>query len=361
MPLVNKALRILFEEQLEFRLGDGTPVDGSVYIGETEFLPVETLHDDEAAYQSEFNTWLDQAWHPEQQERRGRILALQGNAKRFADLRDAVTKDQVVPVVGSGMSAPSGLPTWSDLLRKISRVTRIEAAKLEALLGASAFEEAADLIASETNRNLLDERVEHDLRVDDPRTIDGAVRLLPERFPNLVITTNLDDLLEQLYGRCGLEFDHILTGTEIARYRQMKTSSQRFLLKLHGDCRRAEGRVLLTSEYEAAYSPGSVVRDELALLCRTNHLLFLGCSLGPDRTVGLIDAVAESDRRMPRHYALLALPDSEIDRIDRENFLTKRGIYPIWYEGDHDEGIGALLAGLLESAPTSRDSGARHD
>lgn len=351
---MHEALRLFFEEQIEFRLQNGTSIEGSVFIGETEFLPVETLREDKNAYQEEFNRWLDEVWFPEQRDRCSQILTLHANAKRYADLRDAVARRQVVPLVGSGMSAPSGLPTWSNLLREIRAFTKVEPAELDKLLHASAFEEAADLIASGTNPNLLNERVEHELRVDDPDLIDGAVRLLPAIFPDLVITTNLDDILEQHYRRCGMEFTRVLPGQELARYRQMKTPTQRFLLKLHGDCRRAESRVLRKGEYEAAYAPGSVTREELALLYRTNHLLFLGCSLGPDRTVHLIAEVAKSDKSMPKHFALLPVPESNVARIERENFLSERGIYPIWYDGAHDESIGALLAGLLEVTGVSK-------
>lgn len=302
---MHEALRWFFEEQIAFRLRDGTFVEGSVFIGETEFLPVETLREDKDAYQAEFSTWFDESWLPEQQDRCTQILKLHANSKRYDDLRDAVARRQVVPLVGSGMSVPTGLPTWSGLLRAIRAFTKIDLAGLEALLATAAFEEAADLIASSTNLNLLNERIEHELRVDDPGLIDGPVRLLPATFPDLVITTNLDDVLERHYRRCGREFNHVLPGADIARYRGIKTPTRRFLLKLHGDCRRAETRVLRQDEYEAAYAPGSVVREELTLLYRTNHLLFLGCSLGPDRTVQLIADVATRDRSMPKHYALL--------------------------------------------------------
>lgn len=351
---MHEALQFIFEEQIEFRLSNGTAIDGSVFIGETEFLPVETLREDEDAYRNEFNRWMDELWLPEQEDRRSQILKIQGNAKRYADLRDAVARRQVVPLVGSGMSVPSGLPTWSGLLRRILEFTKIEPARLDELLQAAAFEEAADLIASGTNANLLNERVEHDLRVEVSGLINGPVRLLPAIFPDLVITTNLDEVLEQHYHRCGCDFTHVLAGQEVARYRQMKTPTQRFLLKLHGDCRRAENRVLLKTEYEAAYAPGSITREELSLLYRTNNLLFLGCSLGPDRTVHLVAEVAQSDKNMPKHYALLALTDSNEARVDRENFLTERGIYPIWYDGAHDESIAALLAGLLDTAGVGR-------
>jgi hypothetical protein len=338
----------LIEGQMAFRLTDGTLVYGSVFIGETEFLPVEVLRSDPDAYQAEFNAWLGDVWVPEQKERRNQLLILYGNARRYVDLRQAIARRQVVPLVGSGMSASSGLPTWCELLRRIHKFTKIDEAQLDRLLDASAFEEAAELLALGTNSNLLNERVKHDLRVDDFEIINGPVRLLPVLFPDLVITTNLDDLLEQHYRRCDREFTHVLAGSELARYRQIRGPTERFLLKLHGDCRRASSRVLLKAEYEAAYAPGRLIREELTLLYRTHCLLFLGCSLGPDRTVQLVAEVASGDKNMPKHYAVLAVPDSDEKRIDRENFLTERGIYPISYDGTHDEAIMALLAGLLE-------------
>jgi len=347
---MHPALKNLFEEQVGFRLEDGTPLDGSVFIGGTEFVPVETLRDDSDAYRAEFDTWFDEIWKPEQEERRSQLLKIPGNAKRYADLSQAVERQQVIPLIGSGMTVPSGCPKWSDLLREIQKFTIIDQTRLDALLNASAFEEAADLLASGTNPNLLNERIEHTLRIDDPRLISGPIRLLPAIFPKLVVTTNLDDLLEQLYSQCDGAFDHVLAGFDLARFRQIKNPVDRFLLKLHGDCRRPDTRVLLSREYKKAYAKGELIREELALLYRLNNLLFMGCSLGPDRTVELIADVAKSDKNMPKHYAFLRLPSADETRIERENFLSKRGIYPIWYVGEHDECIMALLAGLVKAA-----------
>ena len=147
------ALRSFFKEQIQFRLRDGTEVDRGVFIGSTEFLPVEVLRDDPDAFREEFDLWLAEVWKPEQQQRRDEILTLHGNEKRYADLRAAVGRQHVVPFVGSGMSVPSGLPTWSGLLRKISQFTQCDRAALERLLESFLFEEAADLLASGTTRD----------------------------------------------------------------------------------------------------------------------------------------------------------------------------------------------------------------
>jgi hypothetical protein len=347
---MDSILQRFFEEQVQFRLRDGTEVDGGVFIGGSAFLPLEVLQQYPAAYRAEFDIWLSEIWKPEQQQRLAEILAVYANKKRYTDLLEAVRRQQVVPFVGSGMSVTSGLPTWSNLLRKIQEYTTCDAVVLERLLENCQFEEAADLIAAATNPKLLAERVEHDLRIDDPSTICGAVSLLPNVFSSLVITTNLDSVLESIYQRCNLSFDHILAGPDLARYRTLKSPKSRFLLKLHGDCKRGSDRVLLSEEYDATYSANSVIREELTLLYRLNHILFVGCSLGADRTVRLIGETAATDVNMPKHFCFLLAPDNRT-RIERENFLTQHGIYPIWYGPPHDDSLTALLDGLSSAVP----------
>ena len=62
----------------------------------------------------------------------------------------------------------------------------------------------------------------------------------------------------------------------------------------------------------------------------------------------LLKEIADSDRSMPRHYALLERPRTPKKTVEREHFLTERNIFPIWYDGDHDTDIEALLVGLME-------------
>ncbi len=129
-------------------------------------MPVEILREDSDAYRSESERWLNDTWLPTLEDGRDALLQIDGNSKRYTDLLHAVERRQVIPLIGSGMSVASGCPTWSNLLRKIRDFTKIDVAALEKLLSAGGFEEAADLIASGTNPNLLNERVEHDLRIE---------------------------------------------------------------------------------------------------------------------------------------------------------------------------------------------------
>lgn len=350
---MHPALKQLFEAQLAFQQEDGAVIPGNVYLGRAEFSPVKTLGMDPVTYTDECNRWLDEVWHPDQTRLRNRLLTLWGNAGRYTDLLNTIQRDQLVPFIGSGMSVPSGFPQWSDLLREIQTYTTFPAGELEALLTSSQFEEAAAKLAENAPWRLFDERIEHSLRVEDPSDIQGPISLLPA-VPHLaVITTNLDDVLEHVYTQAESDFSCVLAGADISRYRTLKDSKNRFLLKIHGDCRHSSSRVLTVEEYDSAYIRGGHPREELIMLFRNFSLLFLGCSLGPDRTVQLVQEIAFSDGHTPKHFTFLKAPNSDTERVQREHFLTERGIFPLWYDGSHDECITALLAGLLTTNGTA--------
>jgi len=337
-------LHDIFEKQIEFQKDD----DGNAVIGGAVFSPIDILKIDEIAYKDEFSNWLSERWLPEQNEILEQTLDVRANRKRFNDLCVTFKNEQLIPFIGSGMSVPTGLKPWPDFLRGIRCYSSMNEIELEKLLSHWAYEEAAEQLAATMPGRLFDERIEHNLRVDDPEDICGAVMFLPEIFDKLVLTTNLDDLQERMYELRGKRFSHILAGLSISEYRKVKATSERVLLKLHGDCRTRDGRVLGKTEYDIAYANDSPVRKELTTIYQTQSLLFLGCSLNPDRTIELLAMVAKMDPGMPKHYAFLQHPNDDKCLLQREHFLTERDIFPIWYPGDHDESIQALFVGMLQ-------------
>lgn len=337
-------LRSMFEEQIELQKDE----DGNAVIGETVFSPVAILKADADAYEDEFTRWKNERWLPDQNDLLKQILSIHANRNRFTDLCLTLKNSQLIPLVGSGMSVPTGLQSWSGFLRSIRQHSSITEMELEELLSASAYEEAADLLVSAMPSRLFDERIEHDLRIENPYKICGAIMFLPELFDKLILTTNLDDLLERMYELRGRRFSHVLSGRTIGEYRRVKATSERLLLKFHGDCRSRDGRVLGKTEYNGAYVIGSPVREELTTIYRTHSILCVGCSLNPDRTIGLLAEAAKIDPGMPKHYAFLRHPNDAEALQKREHFLTDRDIFPIWYSGDHNESIQALFVGMMQ-------------
>lgn len=345
-----KAIYALFEDELSA----GINADGNIEFpfGGTPLTPVAVLGTDNTAYQAEFRAWLNDVWLDDHRRRLDRLLKLHGNSGRFHALVDAFRADHVIPAVGSGMSKASGFPLWRDFIHELRSFTAVSEADINAMLDAGLYEEAVDRIEAEAGSHLFDERIEQSLRVIDPSSIDGPVRLLPALFPKLALSTNLDDVLEHAYAVADQRFDEVLIGPRIEQYRKLTTSNKRLLLKIHGDCREAEGKVLGVAEYDTAYAPNAPTRESLALICRSHVLLWMGCSLGVDRTVALMKDVVAGDAAAPRHYAFLRLPKDDAYRVSREKLLAERKVFPIWYDDleDEDLSILSLLVGLLDKS-----------
>lgn len=247
-----KILRALFEASLSATINPKGEVEFP-YAG-TQFPPVEVLNADPTAYDEEFKAWVNDVWLDRNRLRLKQLMTLHGNPGRFTDLCDAIVANSVIPIVGSGMSKASGFPLWRDFLHQLRQYTHVTEAELNAVLDDGQYEEAVDLLAAETGRHLFDERIEHDLRVENVSELSGPVLFLAEIFLRGVLSTNLDDVLEHVYRLNGRPFQHVLVGRDIERYRQVAASNQPMLLKIHGDCRRNDGRVLGVAEYDAAYA-----------------------------------------------------------------------------------------------------------
>jgi hypothetical protein len=337
-------LRPQFESAIEpFVEGDVVQVGRFAYTG-ADILKLAG----EDAYKQAFGDWVWEEWVPTRRERKDELLKLNSNERRFNELKKMIVSGGAIPFVGSGMSAPTGMPTWGRFLRDTCKRTKgFTVTQLEACLTAGNFEEAASRIFGAMPPQLFNECFESNFTVKPSRTIDGAVRLLPLLFESIVITTNFDGILEDVYTEGDKTFQAILHGMDVGDFRKKTVLGSRCLLKLHGNYNATHGRVLLKDEYDGFYKPTCPGREELSLIFRRGGLVFLGCSLWQDRTMALLKEVADADKNMPRHYAFLQRPKAS-KIVEREHFLTERNIFPIWYDGDHSTDVEALLVGLME-------------
>jgi hypothetical protein len=78
----------------------------------------------EDAYTQAFNDWIWEEWIPTRRDRRDELLKLNANATRYEELRKMIASGRAIPFVGSGMSQPSGMPTWASFLRTTCKQTR---------------------------------------------------------------------------------------------------------------------------------------------------------------------------------------------------------------------------------------------
>lgn len=277
------------------------------------------------------------------------------NLTRFDELKRSCQRGFVIPFVGAGMSRSAGCPEWKEYLLRLCDEAHLDADAARIRLEKAGDYEGVmnDLVAKlGVNRFNLD--FERDFKTPDE--ITGAVTLLPMLFDNSAITTNFDQVLEQVYANDSKRFVGMVTGRgQASAFFRAIPAGERYLLKLHGNLDNAAERVLDKSEYDAAYGNDGNIHDACCIpkilkrLFTSYSFLFLGCSLSADRTIQTLMKVAQQEGQdnLPHHYAILASPSDPDKKCIIDDRLAAAHISPIWFpEGEFQciEGILRLLS-----------------
>lgn len=278
------------------------------------------------------------------------ILSIRGNRHRIEDLSKVYS---LVPFIGAGMS--SGIyPMWRNFLEEFELLAD-ERVHLNKLIDLGEFEEAASYIFSLSKRGFVETVKE----VFSPKHLEGkvfspALRILPKLTDGMILTTNLDELLENVWQHEGKNFDAIITPDYEDQFNQAIANNSRFLVKLHGTVKESSKYVLTKEQYNEYYGVNSndtidfnkpFPRD-LGRAMQAKTLLFLGCSLKNDRVLHILKQIAGWNEYV-KHYAILALADDEETTIRRERELENYGIFPIWFPDKDYNCILTILNELL--------------
>jgi hypothetical protein len=271
----------------------------------------------------------------------------------------------LIPFVGAGVGVPYGLPAWTPLLRELGSRYGIRP-EVDAHLAAAAYEEAADALVARAGREVLNARLRHlyGERALEGRRFVGVVAALVDLTRGPVITTNFDRLLELAFEAAGRPFEERLSGTQSDLFAEALHTGARYLLKLHGDVLDTRNRVLTLSEYDAHYGGRTVATIDFArslpkmleAIFGTRALLFVGCSLGPDRTRLLLRHVAARRGDLaPQHFAVLEYP-GDAEWVDRARSLGADRIAPVWYPAGRHDLIEPILASLAAEGSGAPDT-----
>lgn len=258
-------------------------------------------------------------------------------------MRAAIAGSGVTPFVGAGLSSPFGFPLWQKFLEDCSARAGVDVRKR---IARGQFEEAAEDVAAARGRAWLDREISR-VFGKVPRQKKGtAVEVVPRLARGAVVTTNFDRVLEAVFLRAGVPFDHELwSGLPLLADRALR-KKQHVLIKIHGDARTPRGRVLTRGEYDEQYAPDTPLADMLTRLFSARPVLFVGCRVESDRYLRLIR------RALPReHFAIVAAPADAASKRKRAAALARLGIRPIWYAGGEWDEITAFLE---EIAPRPR-------
>ncbi|MDY4382551.1 SIR2 family protein [Pectobacterium brasiliense] len=320
--------------------------EGVVNIAGSEFYRDEILTTlDQSGYAEAYLEWCSQR-KSDNLKKANDILAEYDLSDRFLKIKEIHSKGMLTPFVGAGLSIQSEYPAWTPFLYKMLNETNIEKSVMDDLINRGEYEKAAQLLEDNLPEGGFLEQVENKFGVE--KEIYGVIQKFPSIFQSTVITTNFDNVIERCYEYGGVSFNEILLGPEAEMLPRFLGEGKTVLLKLHGKANISKSRVLTKKEYDRHYSDSKELEKVIECISQ-NSLLFVGCSLTVDRTIKCLQSIAnrKGHENIPRHYAFLQLNDNNT-RIKRQNELRRANIYPIWYTGEHDECLEALLEKLVD-------------
>lgn len=287
---------------------------------------------------------LGESWF---QEQLGDDHWFKRNVDHFIQLVDLMAVGAVVPFVGAGISASAGFSSWKEHLRHQGKTAHIAAERIEELLAAGAYETVLEEIEAVRGREVFINEIRDEFSRNP--TIPDVVWRISELFPDTVITTNYDRLLEQSFETGEAGRVQVINGLNALEQPDPKKIT---VIKLHGDIRDPKRCILSKNQYDEAYGNGSLnlhkpIPKLLAYHYRNSSLLFLGCSLSNDRTVQVFKKIREDmgeEEEIKQHFSIEQAPETPAGIAQRNAELAKLGITPIWFEKGRYELVENLLS-----------------
>jgi hypothetical protein len=308
-----------------------------------------------------------------------RTIAHDNEVTAYHLVRQLRTPLGVIPFVGAGMSARFKFPQWAEVLRSGASVEGEEvSAAVDTKLAEGDFEAAAEILLKRSEDD-FQRRIEqaYGRKLSEAEAREGPLTQLPWLVSGPVITTNFDHVVEDVFRVSGNPFADRILGREPDRILKAIHGNTRVLIKMHGDCEDRHARTFTKEEYEENYGDSRVGLGSLLRLMFTSRpLLFLGCSLDKDRTVGILRQL-HSELGALTHYAIVAAERTEDAFRGKRQALRDLGIAPLWFPPGEFDKIETILAELvfgmsvralpgtqrvaptmLQSSPTRGNSGA---
>lgn len=296
----------------------------------------------------------------------------------FSKLVKTIKKKRIAPFVGAGLSKPCNFPLWREAIEKlVNKLEGVSTSEQRAAQPALAYLEEAKKHLSErcyievvellykNSKTHVDSFVRNTFELSANPTISGPVELLPKICDGCIITTNFDEVIETVFIKNRKPIVGYMHGTQTQNLFAAKLiQGERCILKLHGTVDNPETYIFSEAQYNDAYGNDASfdytkpLAKTLRQIFVSHSLLFLGCSLEQDRTLGLFQDVVNSKAfDIPDHFALLSKPSDHAEYLAKEELLQQAKIRPIWYpvitdedgKSDHS-GLEKLLKVAIDSA-----------
>ncbi|MEW5928946.1 MAG: SIR2 family protein [Gemmatimonadota bacterium] len=277
------------------------------------------------------------------------------------ELLHSLRSGTLVPMIGSGFSIPSQVPSWSTVIERLLTVLiDDEVPGAEQLLGSFRQGHISHIAAPELTQAL---RGKYDLRQAIARELKHP--FAPSRYHDhlfstyfdVVITTNWDKIIERHFSDLGRPLQTIVTPAQL-RFFDEKTRTQ--LVKMHGTCDDPDSMIIAADEYANYKLKNRLLFDFMRVTFATKTVLFLGFSLEDPNIRPLLYGIRnELENLQTRtHYAVLYKPNATVRAV-----LSELNIRIIEPEGpSHSEAYEAWLKEFSsQSVLIGKDNRAKAD
>jgi tetratricopeptide (TPR) repeat protein len=227
------------------------------------------------------------------------------------ELARHIARRDWVLFAGGGISRPSGLPLWRDLVNLMKQRLGPEADSPDPL-------EVASLFEANLGRNALVSFLRESLATLGLSSNVLHNRLLDLR-PHVIVTTNFDDLLERALDQRRLPHALVITDQDLAL-----VGSDTLVIKPHGDLKSHDSLVFTRRDY-ARYPRQAEVNNKLRTLIAQHAFFFVGYSLNDHDLERQFEKLLDAQGELARHHYLVV---DKVTHLHRSAFL-KRNIHII--------------------------------
>jgi len=230
-------------------------------------------------------------------------------------LVERLRQQKVILFVGAGLSQGSGLPGWKKLFEPFCK--KLDCPDEEN------FPAVATTLIQERIHNRK-EIIEHIVKQIGAVTLElNPNHDLIKRLPfKIIITTNYDNLLEDLYGPSRLT--RIYSDENMAYFDPHSAKKQ--LIYLHGDINHPDHMVVSSIDYQNFADTRPIMVERLKTLLQDYTFLFIGYSAGDPNLQAVFDHFRITYKENAnRHFIAMADPG----KVKQTELSTRFGIEPV--------------------------------
>ena len=249
----------------------------------------------------------------------------QTNERNTGKLINSIMKNNVIPIIGAGLSAFAGYPIWKRFLEDVfdSQKPHFQDISKDNFKNMSCKDQASKL--KETLGIIFEDEVKDrfaDRKINEDEIKKQAIWFLPMLFKNQVIlTTNFDNLIKLVF-----TLHKIISFDQCSRSNidkiDSKTAMSTLLYKINGTIDSFKNIILTREGFDEAYAVGNDAYMGMQKVFRhEKDVLFLGCSLDEEHEI--LSFVKDQNISI---FTIYPCKDDDTEKVETVNKLARNGV-----------------------------------